>query len=85
MIGSFVVDKDGYLQLTNRPLSQEKSLWPKDDRLSIVSGIDLLAAKSTDELEQTMKTQMPQIGQVTHLIYLGKKDLLHQGSLMGIY
>jgi hypothetical protein len=56
--------------LTNRPLSLEQSQWPRDNRLSIVSGVDLLAG-SQQELEATLKARVPKIGSITHMIYLG--------------
>ena len=58
--------------LTNRPLSQEQSLWPTDDRLNIISGIDLLQG-SQDELESTIKENIPDISEVTHVYYLAYK------------
>jgi hypothetical protein len=56
--------------LTNRPLTQEDSLWPKDDRLQIVSGIDLLKG-SQEDLEKELSTKIKEIGKVTHVYYLG--------------
>lgn len=58
--------------LTNRPLSQEQSHWPKDPRLNIVSGIDLLAG-SQEDLENELKTKIPDINEVTHVYYLAYK------------
>jgi hypothetical protein len=58
--------------LTNRPLSQEQSQWPRDARLNIVSGIDLLA-NSQEELEKELKTKVPDITEVTHMYYLAYK------------
>jgi hypothetical protein len=63
--------------LTNRPLSKELSQWPDDSRLDIVSGIDLLQG-SQKELEQTIKDKIPDIGNVTHVIYLGKLPYVDQ-------
>ena len=57
--------------LTNRPLSQEASMWPADDRLNIVSGIDLLQG-SQEELEQTIRTKIPDIETVTQVFYFGE-------------
>jgi hypothetical protein len=56
--------------LTNRPLSQEQSFWPKDSRLNIVSGIDLLKG-SQEELERELKNNVDGIERVTHIYYLG--------------
>lgn len=58
--------------LTNRPLSQGQSQWPQDERLNIVSGIDLLQG-SQDELESTIKQKIPDVEQVTHVYYLAYK------------
>ncbi|KAF1846275.1 uncharacterized protein K460DRAFT_339352 [Cucurbitaria berberidis CBS 394.84] len=58
--------------LTNRPLSQEKSQWPNDPRLNIVSGIDLLA-NDQESLEKELKEKIPDIGEVTHVYYLAYK------------
>jgi len=56
--------------LTNRPLKAEDSLWPKDDRLNIVSGIDLLKG-SQDDLERELRN-IDAIEKVTHVYYLGR-------------
>jgi hypothetical protein len=58
--------------LTNRPLSQEQSQWPKDPRLNIVSGIDLLEG-SQEALESTIKERIPDVAEVTHVYYLAYK------------
>jgi hypothetical protein len=58
--------------LTNRPLSQEQSQWPNDPRLNIVSGIDLLVG-SQEDLENELKTKIPDINEVTHVYYLAYK------------
>jgi hypothetical protein len=58
--------------LTNRPLSQEQSQWPKDPRLNIVSGIDLLKG-SQEELESTINERIPDVSEVTHVYYLAYK------------
>lgn len=60
----------GVVALTNRPLSLEQSQWPRDSRLSIVSGVDILAGSQQD-LENTLKARVPEIGSITHMIYLG--------------
>jgi hypothetical protein len=56
--------------LTNRPLKQSDSLWPNDDRLNIVSGIDLL--KGSQENLETALSIIEGIEEVTHVYYLGK-------------
>lgn len=62
----------GVVALTNRPLSLEQSQWPRDSRLSIVSGVDILAGSQQD-LENTLKARVPEIGSITHMIYLAYK------------
>ena len=57
--------------LTNRALSYEKSQWSRDERLSIVSGIDLLAG-SQEDLENSIKSKVPSPGSITHVFYVGK-------------
>lgn len=56
--------------LTNRPLDPETTLWPKDHRLNVVSGIDLLKG-SQEELETALKQAVKNIAKVTHVFYLG--------------
>lgn len=56
--------------LTNRPLKQSDSLWPADNRLNIVSGIDLLKG-SQEYLDATIKEQVEGVEEVTHVYYLG--------------
>jgi len=60
----------GVVALTNRPLSLEQSQWPRDSRLSIVSGIDILAGSQQD-LEKSLRDRVPHIESITHMIYLG--------------
>lgn len=61
---------DGVVALTNRPLDLDQSQWPKDSRLSIVSGIDLLEGSQAD-LENSIKAKVPEVNKITHMIYLG--------------
>lgn len=60
----------GVIALTNRPLTLEQSRWPKDDRLSIVSGIDLLKG-SQEDVEKTMKDKIPNLDKVTDHLFFG--------------
>ena len=62
---------DGVVAMTNRPLKREDSLWPADDRLQIVSGVDLLKG-SQDDLESALKQKVQHIESITHVYYLGK-------------
>ncbi|KAL0940235.1 sirq protein [Colletotrichum truncatum] len=63
---------DGCIALTNRPLDHQKTLWPKDERLSLVSGVDLLKG-SQDDLNRVMKEKVLWVGQITHVFYLAYK------------
>jgi hypothetical protein len=63
--------------LTNRGLKQEDTLWPKDSRLDIVSGVDLLQGSQND-LEKELKDKVKGIEKVTHVYYLGKVNRLLQ-------
>lgn len=56
--------------LTNRPLAPEDTLWPKDERLNIVSGIDLLQGSQQD-LTKELST-IEGVQNVTHVYYLGE-------------
>jgi len=56
--------------VTNRPLKKEDSLWPADDRLQIVSGIDLLKGSQKD-LEAALRDQVKDLEMITHVYYLG--------------
>ncbi|RDW61587.1 hypothetical protein BP5796_11479 [Coleophoma crateriformis] len=58
--------------LTNRPLKQSDSLWPADERLDIVSGIDLLKGSQAD-LDAAIKEQVKGVEEVTHVYYLAYK------------
>jgi hypothetical protein len=60
------------IALTNRPLSLTYSLWPSDNRLNLVSGIDLLD-RSQEELTLSLK-KIHGIEEVTHVYYLGKRS-----------
>lgn len=61
--------------LTNRPLSIEDSKLPKDDRLQLVSGIDLTG--SVDSVVDAMKQKINDVDNVSHVIftaYIEKKS-----------
>lgn len=54
--------------LTNRPLPTEISQWPKDARLTVASGIDLMKG-SQEELEHRLKNQIDNVSTVTQLFF----------------
>lgn len=61
--------------LTNRPLSIEDSKLPKDDRIQLVSGIDLTG--SVESVVASFKEKISGIETVTHAIftaYIQKPD-----------
>jgi len=58
--------------VTNRPLSREASQWPADSRLFTASGIDVLKG-SQQELETTLKEQIPEIETVTQFFFFSYK------------
>lgn len=66
---------DSVTALTNRPLSHEKSQWPQDERLSIVSGIDILAG-SQEDLENSIRAKVPSHDKITHVFYVGECNLV---------
>ncbi|KAF1990415.1 hypothetical protein K402DRAFT_348521 [Aulographum hederae CBS 113979] len=55
--------------LTNRPLSAEQALWPKSDKLQIVSGLDLLTEKGQEGLEEEMKSKVKDMETVSHVYF----------------
>lgn len=63
---------DGVVAMTNRPLKQQDSSWPADDRLQIVSGVDLLRDEA--EIEDALKKNVKDVDKVTHVYYLGEHD-----------
>jgi len=61
----------GVHALTNRPLDPQAALWPKDERLAVTSGINLLEGSQQD-VERKLAT-IPGIENVTHVVYLAFK------------
>jgi hypothetical protein len=61
----------GCYALTSRPLTVSQACWPSDERLRIVSGIDLLEGEWED-LRGRMR-EIAGIETVTHLYYLGEQ------------
>jgi hypothetical protein len=55
--------------LTNRPLTAEQALWPKSDKLQVLSGIDILKPGLEDELKSKVKN----MEEITHVYFFGKK------------
>lgn len=65
----------GVHALTNRPLDFDRALWPRDDRLLVTSGINLLEG-SQEDLERKLSGILG-IDKVTHVIYLGNFSSLN--------
>jgi len=61
--------------LTNRPLSIEDAYLPKDERLVLVSGIDL--SDPEDEVKKVLKEKVKDIEKVTHVFYMGNSLCCH--------
>ena len=61
---------DAVVAMTNRPLTQQDSLWPQDSRLQIVSGFDLLQG-TQESLEASLKERVVDVEKITHVYYLG--------------
>jgi hypothetical protein len=55
--------------LTNRPLTREQALWPQNDKLQIVSGLDLLTEKGQNGLEQEMRERIKDVESVSHVYF----------------
>jgi len=64
--GSF----DKITALANRPPSGNL-LWPKNETLQIISGINLLNDGGQEALEKQMKEDVPGIDTVTHVFFFG--------------
>lgn len=56
--------------LANRPPT-ETLLWPKSDKLQIISGINLLNDGGQQALEKQLTKEVPGIESVTHLFFFG--------------
>ncbi|KAI9766950.1 MAG: hypothetical protein M1835_007119 [Candelina submexicana] len=58
--------------LTNRPLTREEAMWPADDRLQIVSGINVLEHKQAD-INAALQREVKEVNTVTHIYYFAYK------------
>ncbi|KAK4496025.1 hypothetical protein PRZ48_013294 [Zasmidium cellare] len=54
--------------LTNRPITEE-ILWPKNDKLQVISGINLLHEDGQQGLNAQLKAQVPDIESVTQVFF----------------
>jgi len=55
---------------TNRPFSLEQARIPAEDRIKIVSGIDLVGP--VDQIVRDFREKVPDIDTVTHVFFTGK-------------
>lgn len=58
---------DRITTLTNRPLSAQDALWPASEKLTVVSGLDLMADQA--ELEKSMCERVPSVETVSHVFF----------------
>jgi hypothetical protein len=61
--------------LTNRPLTIEEAYLPQDERLQLISGVDL--TQQVERVVEDMKAKVPEVDTVTHVVftaYIQKMD-----------
>lgn len=58
--------------VANRPFTSEEAKWPRDDRLHIVSGIDLLGGNDST-LQKTLSQKVPSVETISHVYYAGNE------------
>jgi len=56
--------------VTNRPLSRQDTLWPDNENLRLVSGLDLISGSQQD-LQESMKRKIRDIEDVTDVYFYG--------------
>lgn len=56
--------------LTNRPLSVKDALLPNDERISLVSGVDL--SGTPESVIESLSTKVPHIKDITTAFFYGK-------------
>lgn len=59
--------------IANRPFTVQEARWPVDDRLQIVSGIDLLAGDDA-QISKALADKVSCVETVSHVYYAGKKE-----------
>lgn len=55
--------------LTNRSLLKEDALLPEDDRIQLISGVDLNG--TSESVIEALKSKVPQIGSITTVFFYG--------------
>jgi hypothetical protein len=58
--------------VANRPFAPSDAGWPADDRLEIVSGVDLLASDD-DALVKILAGKVSSVETVSHVYYAGER------------
>ena len=56
--------------IANRPFTADEARWPRDDRLQIITGVDLLT-RNDDALVTTLTEKVPSAESVSHVYYAG--------------
>lgn len=56
--------------IANRPFTAEEARWPQNDRLQIITGIDLLGKDDTSLLK-TLTEKVKSVETVSHVYYAG--------------
>ena len=56
--------------VANRAFTAEEAQWPTDDRLQIVSGVDLLAGDDA-ALKKTLAEKISSVDTISHVYYAG--------------
>lgn len=64
--------------IANRPFTAAEANWPEDDRLQIVSGIDLLV-DNDGALQRMISRNVPFIETVSHVYYAG---MVHRDTVI---
>jgi hypothetical protein len=69
--------------IANRPFTAHEAKWPIDDRLQIVSGIDLLAGDDA-QISKALADKVSSVETVSHIYYAGKNDHFNVSSVVFI-
>ena len=70
--------------ISHRPFVPEDAGWPKDDRLQIITGIDLLEGDHTS-LQEVLKEKVSSVDTVTHLYFAGERIIPHYLDFIVVY
>lgn len=70
--------------IANRSFSAHEARWPIDDRLQIVSGIDLLAGDAA-QISKALAEKVSSVETVSHIYYAGGNGSLNIFSIVFQY